>query len=389
MISPRTIISLEVITPSLAPDDREHLVKELSRDFPWVLDEGWTVEFRGLRRSGPRVALGGRIRSCGPPFPWRGAPLRARIVAAWLVHFVLTLLRPRAGILVAPSPWSGLGGALACSVLTRRPRLVVRVQGATASRSHMRGSELQSRLIERAERFVLTRADLVVPMGTFTRELAEAAGVGRERIVELVFPPIWGERSTVAGDGERVARRRVVCAARFEREKGIDVLLRAWARVVSKWPQAHLQIAGDGPLRAELERLARELGVEAHVSFTGWLPADDMPAFFAGALVEVLPSRWEEGLGMVLVEAGLAGCDLVGSDLGGIRDIVEHGKTGRLVPPDDPEALADVLEDCLARPEAAAQRGAAARQKALEYVSRREREMREFHDRFAALATAP
>jgi glycosyltransferase involved in cell wall biosynthesis len=112
-----------------------------------------------------------------------------------------------------------------------------------------------------------------------------------------------------------------------------------------------------------------------------------MPAFLGRALVAVLPSRWEEGLGMVLVEAGLAGCDLVGSDLGGIRDMVEHGKTGRVVPPNDPGALADVLTDCLARPEAALKRAAAAREKALEYLSRREREMNDFQERFSSLVT--
>ena len=107
-------------------------------------------------------------------------------------------------------------------------------------------------------------------------------------------------------------------------------------------------------------------------------------AAMAEASVFALSSRFE-GFGMVLVEAGLAGCDLVGSDLGGIRDMVGHGKTGRVVPPNDPGALAEVLTDCLARPEAALKRGAAARQKALEYLSRRKREMNDFQERFSSL----
>jgi glycosyltransferase involved in cell wall biosynthesis len=91
---------------------------------------------------------------------------------------------------------------------------------------------------------------------------------------------------------------------------------------------------------------------------------------------------------MVLVEAGLAGCDLVGSDLGGIRDMVEDDKTGRLVPPGDAAALAKTLTDCLARPEASRRRGAAAREKALEYLSRREHEMNRFRARMASLTGA-
>ena len=92
---------------------------------------------------------------------------------------------------------------------------------------------------------------------------------------------------------------------------------------------------------------------------------------------------------MALVEAGLAGCELVGSDLGGIRDMVEHGKTGLLVPPDDSGALAEALRECIARPEAALERGAAAREKALEYLSKRERGLKECRERFWSLTTGP
>jgi glycosyltransferase involved in cell wall biosynthesis len=388
---PRTIVSLEVATPSLETErDGEHLLKELSRDFPWALEDGWCVEYWGLRGPGRRSLFDGRLRTSGLRFPWLGAPLRVRVLCAWIVHFLLALRRPRTGILFAASPWSGLGAAAARTLRGRRARLAVRIQGSTSSRSLlMRGSKLESRLIRAIERFVLARADLVVPMGSFTKGIAEDAGVPPERIVELVFPTSWGRASPVDRDDERVDRGRVVCAGRLESEKGIDVLLRAWPEVVSTRPNARLEIAGDGPQRPELERLAQRLGVKSHVRFRGWVPAEDMPAFFGRALVAVLPSRWEEGLGMVLVEAGLAGCDLVGSDLGGIRDMVEHGKTGLLVPPDDPGALAEALRDSIARPEAALQRGAAAREKALEYLSRRERGLSEFRERLSSLRKGP
>jgi glycosyltransferase involved in cell wall biosynthesis len=385
---PRTIVALEVVTPSLEPRESERRLKKLSRDFPWALEHGWCVEYWGLRGPGRRTSPDGRFRTAGPRFPWLGAPLRVRILCAWIVHFSLALLRPRTGILVSGSPGAGLGAAAARRVHGGRMLTAVRIQGRTSSRALLiRGSKLEARLIRAIERFVLARADLVMPMGSFTKEIAKDAGVPPERIVELVFPTIWGGASAVEGDKERADRALVVCAARFEPEKGIDVLLRAWAQVVATWPSARLEIAGDGPRRLELERLAGELGLASHVHFRGWLPADGMPTFFGRALVAVLPSRWEEGLGMVLVEAGLAGCDLVGSDLGGIRDMVVHGKTGRLVPPDDAGALAEALRDSLARPEVALERGAAARERALEYLSRRERELNEFRERFSSLAT--
>jgi glycosyltransferase involved in cell wall biosynthesis len=387
---PRTIVALEVMTPSLEPPISERVLRKLARDFRWALEDGWSVEYWGLRRPGPRSSPDRRLRTAGPRVPWLGAPLRLRIPCAWLVHFVLALLRPRAGIVVSPSPRAGLGAAAARQLHGRRMVVAVRVQGRTSSRSLLiRGSKLEGRLIGAIERFVLTRADLVLPMGGFTTEMAREAGVPPERIVELVFPTIWGGTSAVGGHDDQTDRALVVCAARFEVEKGIDVLLRAWSSVVAREPGARLELAGDGPQRLELEGLARELWLESQVRFRGWLPAEEMPAFYSRALVAVLPSRWEEGLGMVLVEAGLAGCDLVGSDLGGIRDMIEHGKTGRLVPPNDPAALAAVLVDCLARPEAALERGAAARDRALAYVSRREREMNEVRARFSALAAGP
>jgi glycosyltransferase involved in cell wall biosynthesis len=383
----RTIVSLEVSTPSLETEaDIERLLKELGRDFPWALEEGWCVEYWGLRGPGPTSLLDGRIRTSGPRFPWQGAPLRLRVPCAWLVHFLLALKRPRTGILFSASPWSGLGAAAARSLGRRRVRLSVRIQGSTASRALLvRGSRLESRLIRAMERFVLRRADLIVPMGSFTSGIAEEAGVPSERIVELVFPTSWGGAPAVGGDDERRDRGRVVCAARLEPEKGIDVLLRAWSEVVSAAPNARLEIAGDGSQRPELERLAQALGLESHVCFRGWLSAGEMRGFFGRALAAVLPSRWEEGLGMALVEAGLAGCDLVGSDLGGIRDMVEHGSTGVLVPPDDPDALAEALRRSIAGPEAALKRGSAAREKALEYLSRRESGLSEFRERVSSL----
>jgi glycosyltransferase involved in cell wall biosynthesis len=387
---PRTIVALEVMTPSLEPADRERLLMKLNRDLPWALEDGWCVEYWGLRGSGRRVSPDGRFRTSGPRFPWLGAPLRVRIVCAWLVHLLLALLRPRTGILVSPGLGAGLGAAAAQSLLGKRVRTAVRIQGRTSSRALLiRRAKLEARLIRWVERFVLARSDLVIPMGSFTRDIAEETGVPSERIVELVFPTIWGGTAVASNDKQRVDRALVVCAARFEVEKGIDVLLRAWSMIVATRPDARLEIAGDGPRRLDLERITQELGLQSHVRFRGWLPAEEMPALFAPALVVVLPSRWEEGLGMVLVEAALAGCDLIGSDLGGIRDMIEHGKTGQLVPPDDPQALAEALEESLARPEAALERGAAARTRAVDYLSRRERQLNEVRERFSSLTTGP
>ncbi len=167
--------------------------------------------------------------------------------------------------------------------------------------------------------------------------------------------------------------------------KGFDVLLRAFAVLAPEVDDVVLELAGDGPERDRLEGLAAELGLEQRVRFHGWLPAGRMRDFFAGALVSVLPSRVEEGLGMVLVEAGVAGCALVGSDLGGIRDIVRSASTGVLVPPEDPVATADALRRLLADRDEARRLGAGARAAALAYVGDREAALCELRRRFDEL----
>ena len=142
--------------------------------------------------------------------------------------------------------------------------------------------------------------------------------------------------------------------ARLSPEKGIDVLLQALARR----PDIPLVVVGDGGRRAELEALARDLGRAEATWFVGFQarPQD----FIAGMDLFVLPSR-REGLGLVLLEAMRAELPVVASNVGGIPDVVDHGVTGVLVPPEDPVALADAIERLLADPELRARFGAAGR----------------------------
>jgi glycosyltransferase involved in cell wall biosynthesis len=167
----------------------------------------------------------------------------------------------------------------------------------------------------------------------------------------------------------------VACAARLVPEKGIDVLLRAWHRVVSHVPQARLEIAGDGPARAKLHRLVADLGIGDSVRFSGWLRPEGMSELFSRASIVVLPSRWEEGLGMVLVEGGLSGCALIGSDLGGIRDIIEPEETGLVFPAEDADALEAALVRCLRDAALTRRLGVAAQARAERYLARRDRQL--------------
>jgi glycogen(starch) synthase len=263
--------------------------------------------------------------------------------------------------------------------------LVVRIISDFSARTRaLYGKRGESRILQALERFVLRRADLVLPMGSSTHQIATQAGVPEERILELPHPTPWFRPTPARQDG----RPRVACAGRLVPDKGFDVLVAAFAELAEEFPDVLLDVAGDGPQRSNLEALAASLGLADRVRFRGWLSADSMPDFFGGALVAVLPSRINEGLGMVLVEAGVAGCALIGTDVGGIRDIVHPDRTGLLVPPNDYAALADALRMLLRDPELARRLGKGAQAEARAYIGRRDEAVQRVRERVNALLTA-
>jgi glycosyltransferase involved in cell wall biosynthesis len=132
--------------------------------------------------------------------------------------------------------------------------------------------------------------------------------------------------------------------ARLEVEKGHPTLLDAWPRVLASVPNAHLLIVGEGSQREALEAQARRLGLlggdHPSVTFTG--RRDDVPAVTAALDVAVLPS-YREAQGLSILEAMALGRPVVASAVGGIPEMIEHGRTGLLVPPKNPEFLAHAI----------------------------------------------
>jgi len=143
-------------------------------------------------------------------------------------------------------------------------------------------------------------------------------------------------------------------------QKGIDVLLEAFPRVLVAYPAARLVIVGDGPQRPALERRARRLGLGEAVLFTGWV--DRAANLLSACEVVVIPSRWE-GFGMVALEAMAAGRPIVASRVDALEEVVVDGETGVLVPAGEPHALADAVGALLSDPERAAALGRAGRRR--------------------------
>jgi glycogen(starch) synthase len=146
--------------------------------------------------------------------------------------------------------------------------------------------------------------------------------------------------------------------------KGVDRASAAFAAIKRDFPGATLTIAGDGPERAALEAQVLEAGLGASVTFTGWIEPAGIPTLMASATLVLVPSRWREAFGLVSLEAALQARPVVGAAVGGIREIVEHGVTGVLVPKDDAGALAQAAISLLSDPYGLAAMGRRARQRA-------------------------
>ena len=129
----------------------------------------------------------------------------------------------------------------------------------------------------------------------------------------------------------------VGCVADLVDHKGHEFLLRAWRLVWQTEPAARLVIIGDGPLRASLEALARQLGVSEQVRFVG--RSNDVPAWLSALSVFALTSK-TEGLGSSILDAMAARVPVVATAAGGIPELVRHEQTGLLAPVGDVEAIA-------------------------------------------------
>jgi glycosyltransferase involved in cell wall biosynthesis len=134
--------------------------------------------------------------------------------------------------------------------------------------------------------------------------------------------------------------------------KGIDLLLKAFARVVSKHRNVRLLLAGRGTDRRinELRSLSADLGTEEQVEILGPVSDDRKQELFGGAIFNCMPSRYE-GWGIAAIEASAAGKAIIGTRIPGLTDAIKHNRTGLLAEPENIESLADAMDLLLSDPE--------------------------------------
>jgi glycosyltransferase involved in cell wall biosynthesis len=227
------------------------------------------------------------------------------------------------------------------------------------------------RVVRTAARAVFARAAYVTACSDDLRDRARRMGAAQDRT--LTIPYGVDVRRFAPDPARRAAVRRAIgvgdapfvfAAGRLVAKKGFGVLIDAADRLRSAYPALRVLIAGDGDMRTELE--ARAQRTDGAVRLLGARAQDEVGQLAAAADVVAVPSVHDEagnvdGLPNVALEALATATPVVASDAGGLRQVIEDGGTGRLVPERDPAALADALRWVLDHPAEAAGLGAAGR----------------------------
>lgn len=203
--------------------------------------------------------------------------------------------------------------------------------------------------------------------GVFDLFLANSE-VMKRALDENGFGPVdvlWSGTPVVDPRGPLQEPPTVAFVGRLVREKGVDILIRAFARVAAQMPAARLVIVGDGPERSTAEQLIASLGLQSQVRLCGALSRADAEIAVRDAWIQVAPGRWVEPLGHVALEAQMRGTAMVASRLGGFCETIEDGITGCLIPAADEVACAATILDLLGDRERAEAMGRAGRARAL------------------------
>lgn len=199
------------------------------------------------------------------------------------------------------------------------------------------------------------------------RVMLDACGAAAGEKIHVIHCGADVTAFTARPAGPRAGPVRILCVASFEEVKGHRHLLDACALMRDRGTDFTLDLVGEGPLRREMERRIARLGLGGRVRVLGGRPRPDVARLLREADVAVLASHptkdgKREGIPVALMEAMAAGLPVVSSALSGIPELVEHDRTGLLVPPADAAALAGALAHLAADPALRQRMGAAGRE---------------------------
>lgn len=301
---------------------------------------------------GPRVHGNGTdARPVGPRVLRARLPLGGGVASRVLrtillaVHAMRVARRLEVRAVHAGQIMASGAAALVCRKICGCPYTVV-VHGADLL--EFSGHPLAGRLARR----ILAGAACVIANSRFTAAAVAELGVDRGKI-RVLYPMVDADRFSADCAGAALRARHgiagrtvMLTVARLVPRKGHDTVLAALPAVLRHQPDTHWLVVGDGPSRAALERRATRLGVRDHVTFVGFVPEPELPAYYAAADLFVMVSRDRaahgdvEGFGIVYLEAAAAGKAVLAGDSGGVVDAVEDEVSGLLVDPDSVDDVA-------------------------------------------------
>ncbi len=211
--------------------------------------------------------------------------------------------------------------------------------------------------------FVHYLPDRLVSCGEVMRtHLVEGCGFPSEQICNIPtgidfpkFLPSATRERVRQGLGVVESTFLVLMVGIIRSVKRYEIALKAFASFLELFPNAHLMIVGDGPVREEMESLAKNLGISKSVTFAGY--RENVPDLMASSDAFLLTSK-SEGVPQVVTQALGLGLPVVATAVGGVPELIEHEKTGLLVPAEDPEAVKDALVRLAKDPVKAKQMGA-------------------------------
>jgi len=212
---------------------------------------------------------------------------------------------------------------------------------------------------------LLSTADLLMPISKlWQQKLIELGGDEKKIIVHHMGIDCHQFTFQPRQYSDRVVR--VITIARLVEKKGVEYGIRAVAKLTKEFPQLEYQIVGDGCLKDELQRLIQELEVTDKVKLLGWKQQQEITELLAQAHIFMAPSVTSrngdrEGIPVSLMEAMACGMPILSTMHSGIPELVEHGKSGFLVPERDADALAEKLSYLLKNPEVWQKMGIAGR----------------------------
>ena len=296
-------------------------------------------------------------------FPIVRLPGRSDLLPLFLLPTLPARARRMQADVALHAQWQTVGASVLARVLFDRPR---RIMCAAHGRELLFNPAADypglGAAYDPLRRALLHQVDAFLPVSHYTADLLHERDVppSRTHVVPNGTDPDCFRPHDDTSLRQRLGladRSLLLTVGRLVRRKGIDTVLRALPTIVEDCSDVAYIIAGTGPDRARLGRIADRLGVRDRVQFAGDIDHDRLPLYYSTADLFVMPARQDppdvEGFGLVFLEANACGTPVIGGRTGGIPEAIREGETGLLVPPNAPDALAATATHVLTNPEVA------------------------------------